>query len=464
MTQQFTDFYSLLAIPYTATSNDVKKAYKVLALHWHPDKNPYADTTAKFQQLQRAVDTLSNPTTRARHDQELRTRGLLPKPAKPQQETKVPKQKPTQNYRPYTPEYQQNAREEWTKANTSAEEQRRARAAAYAKAERERILEEQLRLELAARAEREAADRSYTRACTAEYKKRAAEEAAKVAIKGALKRSIREWEGNWMKMLAFKQAIVAEYTQHLQSYLRMQEVCISDIKREQIDIYKHRRGTNLEKCTAEELILYSAITKKKDAAMLEHFSSFQKMTRTFEKEQAQLRGTWAQKYLMMIPAHDPVLLEAKVKDVFHSARKFWMTLFSISTSSFVEDDKKKGNGHPNHELDVSKLWYRGPPGTRTASAPHLTTDLETIHKLWDYKIAEGAWHKSSDGLIRHKWIPEPGEHICGRCNKLTTHSTAKSCEMVACSRCQLELVMLRKFETWIETEEMAWGPEPDLEY
>jgi curved DNA-binding protein CbpA len=34
------DLYAVLELPITATDDDVRKAYRRLAVRWHPDKNP----------------------------------------------------------------------------------------------------------------------------------------------------------------------------------------------------------------------------------------------------------------------------------------------------------------------------------------------------------------------------------------------------------------------------------------
>lgn len=66
------NFYTLLGITPAATQQEVKQAYKKLALKYHPDKNP-GDKFAeeKFKLVNTAYQTLSNPGKRARYDLKL---------------------------------------------------------------------------------------------------------------------------------------------------------------------------------------------------------------------------------------------------------------------------------------------------------------------------------------------------------------------------------------------------------
>ena len=52
------DYYSILKVPKTATDDDLKKAYRKLAMEWHPDKNPNnkKEAEAKFKQISEAYE------------------------------------------------------------------------------------------------------------------------------------------------------------------------------------------------------------------------------------------------------------------------------------------------------------------------------------------------------------------------------------------------------------------------
>ncbi|KAL6138878.1 hypothetical protein ACLB2K_064157 [Fragaria x ananassa] len=65
------DYYKVLQVERNAKDDDLKKAYRKLAMKWHPDKNPNNKKAAeaKFKQISEAYDVLSDPQKRAVYDQ-----------------------------------------------------------------------------------------------------------------------------------------------------------------------------------------------------------------------------------------------------------------------------------------------------------------------------------------------------------------------------------------------------------
>jgi len=62
-------YYDELEVNKTATLDEIKKAYKKLALKHHPDKNPgHPEAEAKFKKLGEAYEVLSDPDKREFYD------------------------------------------------------------------------------------------------------------------------------------------------------------------------------------------------------------------------------------------------------------------------------------------------------------------------------------------------------------------------------------------------------------
>ena len=64
------DYYKILGVERTATADEIKRAYKKVAIKYHPDRNPGdKEAEEKFKQAAQAYDVLRDPDKRARYDQ-----------------------------------------------------------------------------------------------------------------------------------------------------------------------------------------------------------------------------------------------------------------------------------------------------------------------------------------------------------------------------------------------------------
>ncbi|XP_014488462.1 PREDICTED: dnaJ homolog subfamily B member 6-like isoform X2 [Dinoponera quadriceps] len=65
------DYYKVLEVQRTATGGDIKKAYRKLALKWHPDKNPdnLEEANRRFKEISEAYEVLSDEKKRRVYDQ-----------------------------------------------------------------------------------------------------------------------------------------------------------------------------------------------------------------------------------------------------------------------------------------------------------------------------------------------------------------------------------------------------------
>lgn len=70
------DYYGLLNLTYDASVDDIRRAYKQLALRWHPDRNPErrAEAETMFDRIRRAHDILTDADAKSEYDVHVRSR------------------------------------------------------------------------------------------------------------------------------------------------------------------------------------------------------------------------------------------------------------------------------------------------------------------------------------------------------------------------------------------------------
>ena len=90
-----TDYYKILRVSKEASEIDIKKAYRRLALEFHPDKNKSPNAHDLFVEIVTAYEILSNPTKRAEYDNFIKRK---------------PEHKENNRKETYSTEYNQNYR------------------------------------------------------------------------------------------------------------------------------------------------------------------------------------------------------------------------------------------------------------------------------------------------------------------------------------------------------------------
>lgn len=63
------DYYEILGINKNSTPEEIKKAYRKMALKYHPDRNKSADAEQKFKEINEAYQILSDPKKKQTYDQ-----------------------------------------------------------------------------------------------------------------------------------------------------------------------------------------------------------------------------------------------------------------------------------------------------------------------------------------------------------------------------------------------------------
>ncbi|MGH2603898.1 MAG: molecular chaperone DnaJ [Dehalococcoidia bacterium] len=68
MTTQQRDYYDVLGLDRNASQEDIKRAFRRLAMQYHPDRNREAGAEARFKEINQAYEVLSDPQKRAAYD------------------------------------------------------------------------------------------------------------------------------------------------------------------------------------------------------------------------------------------------------------------------------------------------------------------------------------------------------------------------------------------------------------
>jgi len=64
------DYYQILQVQPQASSEEIHRAYRALAMQYHPDRNPTAEASATMTAINEAYSVLADPSLRRSYDQE----------------------------------------------------------------------------------------------------------------------------------------------------------------------------------------------------------------------------------------------------------------------------------------------------------------------------------------------------------------------------------------------------------
>lgn len=71
------NLYNILGIAPNASTDDIKKRYRSLAMRFHPDRNSDENAAVRFNTIQQAYEVLADDRRRAEYDQQFNDRIVL---------------------------------------------------------------------------------------------------------------------------------------------------------------------------------------------------------------------------------------------------------------------------------------------------------------------------------------------------------------------------------------------------
>jgi DnaJ-class molecular chaperone with C-terminal Zn finger domain len=94
------NYYEILGVAVTASDGEIKRAFRKLALQYHPDKNPSPQAETFFKELNEAYEALSDPQTKLVYDEILLgSQAVIETPSRPHRDPRYHK-RPPGSYRP----------------------------------------------------------------------------------------------------------------------------------------------------------------------------------------------------------------------------------------------------------------------------------------------------------------------------------------------------------------------------